>query len=59
MATSGLYPLGASTILIIFGIMVIASATQDAIDPDLISRVPDQITFAGAGFVAMFLLMGD
>jgi len=37
---------GATIVLIIFGILMIASATQDAIDPDLISRVPDQINFA-------------
>jgi rod shape determining protein RodA len=38
--------LGTTIILIIFGIMMIASATQDAVDPELISRVPDQINFA-------------
>lgn len=42
-------------ILIIFGILMIRSATQDAIDPDLIRRVPDQITFAIAGVIAMFI----
>lgn len=36
--------------------MVIASATQGAIDPDLINRVPDQIRFAIAGLFAMFAL---
>jgi len=43
-------------ILIIFGVLVIASATQGAVDPDLISRVPDQITFATVGVIAMFVL---
>lgn len=42
--------------LVVFGIMVIASATQDAIDPDLINRVPDQIRFAVVGVVAMLVL---
>jgi rod shape determining protein RodA len=43
-----------SLILVIFGVMMIASATQDAIDPSLISRVPDQIRFA---FMGTFLLL--
>jgi len=47
---------GATILLIVFGIMVIASATQDAIDPDLINRVPDQITFAAFGLVVMLAL---
>lgn len=38
--------LGATIILIIFGVMMIASATQDAVDTELISRVPDQINYA-------------
>ncbi len=46
---------GTVLILIIFGILMIRSATQDAIDPDLIRRVPDQITFAIAGVIAMFI----
>lgn len=45
--------LGATTILIVFGVMVIASATQGAIDPELISRVPDQIRYATIGFLFM------
>lgn len=48
--------LGAVLILVVFGVMVIASATQDAIDPELISRVPDQIRFAAFGFVALFAM---
>jgi rod shape determining protein RodA len=42
--------------LIVFGIMVIASATQGAIDPELINRVPDQINYAIIGVVVMFAL---
>ena len=45
----------ATLLLVIFGILMIASATQDAIDDDLIRRVPDQINFALAGIVAVFL----
>jgi rod shape determining protein RodA len=44
---------GATLLLIAFGVMVIASATQDAVDPDLINRVPDQIRFAIFGTVAL------
>lgn len=47
---------GACMILIGFGVLVIASATRDAVDPDLIRRVPDQITFAIIGIVAMFAM---
>ena len=36
--------------LVVFGILMIDSATQDAIDDDIISRVPDQISFAIIGF---------
>lgn len=45
----------ATLLLVIFGILMIASATQDAIDDDLIRRVQDQINFALAGIVAVFL----
>lgn len=48
--------LAATTILVVFGVMVIASATQDAIDPSLISRVPDQIRFAIIGFIVLFAM---
>lgn len=41
-------------LLIIFGILMIRSATLGAIDPDLISRVPDQILYAIIGIVLMF-----
>jgi rod shape determining protein RodA len=46
----------AMLLLVVFGILMIASATQDAIDPDLINRVPDQIRFALVGLVAMIVL---
>ncbi len=45
----------ATLILVIFGILMIASATQDAIDDDIIRRVPDQINFALAGIVATLI----
>ncbi len=40
----------ATAALVVFGILMIDSATQDAIDDDIISRVPDQIRFALIGF---------
>ncbi|MGJ3238356.1 MAG: FtsW/RodA/SpoVE family cell cycle protein [Anaerolineae bacterium] len=45
-----------SMILVVFGVMVIASATQDAVDPTLANRVPDQIRFAIFGVVAIFVM---
>jgi rod shape determining protein RodA len=47
---------GVSLLLIVFGILMIRSATQDAIDPDLISRVPDQIRYAILGIVLVLVL---
>ncbi len=47
---------GATLLLIIFGILMIASATRGAIDPELISRVPDQIQYALIGLVVVFVL---
>jgi rod shape determining protein RodA len=47
---------GTTLLLIIFGILMIASATRGAIDPDLISRVPDQIQYALIGIVVVFVL---
>ncbi len=47
--------LAVTMFLVIFGIMMIASATQDAIDDDIISRVPDQINFAIIGFIAIIV----
>jgi rod shape determining protein RodA len=46
---------GTSLILVVFGILMIASATQGAIDPSLISRVPDQIRFAVVGTIVLLL----
>ncbi len=43
-------------ILIVFGILMIRSATLGAIDTDLISRVPDQIRYAIIGIVVVFAL---
>ena len=52
--------LGTTLILIVFGVMVIASATQGAVDPELISRVPDQINFAIISlFVTVFIAAID
>lgn len=47
---------GITILLIIFGVLMIRSATQGAIDPTLISRVPDQIQFALLGCVLMLAL---
>jgi rod shape determining protein RodA len=47
---------GTTIILILFGILMIRSATLGAIDPDLISRVPDQIRYAIIGIVLVFVL---
>ncbi len=46
--------LGATILLTVFGILMIRSATLNAIDPDLINRVPDQIRFAILGLLVMF-----
>jgi len=48
--------LAATLALVVFGVMVIASATQDAVDPTLVSRVPDQIRFAFFGLFALFAM---
>ena len=47
---------GAVIILVVFGIMMIDSATQDAIDDDIISRVPDQINYALVGCVIVLVI---
>lgn len=47
--------LGATIVLTVFGILMIRSATLNAIDTDLINRVPDQIRFAILG---LFVLLG-
>jgi rod shape determining protein RodA len=44
---------GLTILLIVFGILMIRSATQGAIDPTLITRVPDQIQFTILGAVVM------
>ncbi len=46
---------GVTGLLIAFGILMIRSATQGAIDPTLITRVPDQIQFAVLG---LFIMLG-
>lgn len=46
----------ATLVLVVFGILMIASATQDAIDDDIIGRVPDQIRFAIIGFVVVIVM---
>jgi rod shape determining protein RodA len=44
---------GTTVLLIIFGILMIRSATQGAIDTTLITRVPDQIRYAFLGLSFM------
>ena len=46
--------LAIAALLIGFGILVIRSATLDAIDTDLITRVPDQIRYALIGALLIF-----
>jgi rod shape determining protein RodA len=48
--------LGVSILLTALGVLMIRSATLDAIDPDLINRVPDQIRFAILGFGVLMML---
>ena len=48
--------LAGTLMLVVFGILMIDSATQDAIDDDIISRVPDQINFAVVGFAVVILM---
>ena len=48
--------LAAVIILVVFGIMMIDSATQDAIDDDIISRLPDQVRFALVGIVIVLVV---
>jgi len=43
-------------VLVVFGVLMIRSATMDAVSADLISRVPDQIQYAIIGTVLMFAL---
>ncbi len=46
----------ATLVLVAFGILMIASATQDAIDDDIIRRVPDQRNFAIIGFFLVIIM---
>jgi rod shape determining protein RodA len=46
--------LGVTFLLIIVGILMIRSATLDAIDPELINRVPNQIKYAFVGLGVVF-----
>lgn len=48
--------LAATLVLVVFGILMIDSATQDAIDDDIIRRVPDQISFAIIGFIVAIVM---
>jgi len=47
---------GSTIILVVFGVLMIRSATLDAVDPSLIRRVPDQILYGSIGIVVLFLL---
>ncbi len=47
---------GTTIFLVVFGVLMIASATRDAIDPTLISRVPDQILYAFIGLGVLLVL---
>ena len=48
--------MGASILLVLIGILMVRSATMGAVDPDLITRVPDQIRFALLGMVVVVAL---
>jgi rod shape determining protein RodA len=43
-------------LLIVFGLLMIRSATIGAIDPELIRRLPDQILYSAIGIVMVFVL---
>ncbi|HRL13434.1 MAG TPA: rod shape-determining protein RodA [Aggregatilineales bacterium] len=45
--------LGVTIVLVVFGILMIRSATTDAVDPDLVNRVPDQIRFFIIGLLVV------
>jgi rod shape determining protein RodA len=47
--------IGVTLLLIIYGVLMIRSATMGAIDTDLQSRVPRQIQYAMVGMVVMFI----
>lgn len=42
-------------LLVVFGVLMIRSATMDAVDPDLINRVPRQIQYGLVGLVVVFV----
>lgn len=46
----------ATVILVVFGVLMIRSATLDAVDPSLIKRVPDQIRYGVIGVFVLFIL---
>lgn len=48
--------LSAVVLLVIYGVLMIRSATLDAIDPDLINRVPRQIQYAVVGFAVLLIM---
>ncbi|HLY25490.1 MAG TPA: FtsW/RodA/SpoVE family cell cycle protein [Aggregatilineales bacterium] len=48
--------LGVTLLLIIYGILMIRSATLGAVDTNVISRVPSQITYAIAGVVILLIV---
>lgn len=48
--------LGAVVLLIIYGILMIRSATLGAIDPDLVNRVDRQIQYAIVGVILVFAM---
>ncbi len=47
---------GTTLLLVIIGILMIRSATLDAVDSELINSVPDQIQYALIGLTVMFAL---
>jgi rod shape determining protein RodA len=47
--------LGVTILLIIYGVLMIRSATLGAVDTDLISRVPRQIQYAVVGIIVLLL----
>ncbi len=48
--------MGTTVLLLIFGVLMIGSATRGAIDPDIINDVPDQIFYGALGVILVFLL---
>jgi rod shape determining protein RodA len=48
--------LAAVLLLIVYGVLMIRSATLGAIDPDLINRVERQVQYAVVGIAALFLM---